>query len=207
MLKGLLILFVSFSCYIHAGSIPNEPKVLLFAGSTRKDSDNKKLIIEAARIAKKLGAQVTLIDLKDLSIPLYDGDLESEQGMPVNAIALRRLMIDSNVILIASPNYNHSPSGVLKNALDWASRSETGGSSREAFKGKTFALMCASPGKSGGVKGLPPLREIIETIGGTVIPEEVGIPQSDTAFDEKGRLKDPVLQEKLKELVQKALNI
>ena len=102
--------------------------VLIFAGSTRAESVNKKLAKEAARMAKEMGAQATVIDLKDFSIPLYDADLEAKSGMPKNAKRLRDLMIANRSIVLVSPEYNASIPAVLKNALDWASRGEKGGS-------------------------------------------------------------------------------
>ncbi|MEI8366760.1 MAG: NAD(P)H-dependent oxidoreductase [Parachlamydiaceae bacterium] len=182
-----------------------QTKVLAFAGSARTESVNKKLVYEAGRLASEMGADVTFIDLKDYPIQLYNGDLEVKEGMPGNAKHIRKLMIESQVILIASPVHNGTVSALLKNTLDWASRSEQGGSSREAFKGKVFAIMSASPGKGGGLKGLSHLRDIIEDIGGTVIPQQVGIPGAYQAFDEKGKLKDQVLRADLRNLVWIAL--
>lgn len=183
-----------------------QTKVLAFAGSTRVDSSNKKLIAEAANLAKGMGADVTLIDLKDYPIPFYNADLETSSGMPENAKRIRNLMIDSQVILIASPEYNGSLSALLKNTLDWASRNEQGGSSREAFKGKKFALMSASPGSGGGARGLGHLRTIIENVGGTVVPTQVSIPNSYQAFDEKGNLKNEAERTALMNLISQTLS-
>src|SRR5689334_4293777 len=99
-----------------------EVKVTAFAGSLRNDSFNKKMVKEAARMAEEMGAEVTFIDLKDYPMPFFDEDLERVEGMPESAKSFRRQLLSSDVILIASPDYNHSISGVLKNALDWLSR-------------------------------------------------------------------------------------
>lgn len=179
-----------------------EIKILAFAGSTREDSVNKKLVIEAADLAQQMKATTTVLDLKDYPIPFYDGDLEAEQGMPENAKHLRRLMVQSDIILIASPEYNGSLSGLLKNAIDWASRSEQGGSSREAFKGKKFVIMSASPGSSGRAKGLGHLRAILEHIGGTVMPQQVVVAGAYQAFDEQGHLKDLKVKVELQQLIE-----
>ncbi len=155
--------------------------VLVFAGSTRKDSYNKQLASIAAEVATSLGGKVTLIDLKDYPMPLYDADLEKE-GMPKNAKHFRDLMIESDLIAIAAPEYNHSIPAVLKNAIDWASRDEKGGGSKLAFKGKYFALMSASPGKGGGARGLVHLRAVLEDLGGRVIEKETIVPNAYGAF-------------------------
>ena len=186
--------------------LSGEIQVLAFAGSLRGDSFNKKLIAEAASMARQMQANVTLIDLKDYPIPFYDEDIEKREGMPQKANQLRQMMVKSDVILIASPEYNGSLSGVLKNTIDWASRSEEGSPSRDAFKGKKFAIMSASPGGGGGSRGLVHLRSILENIGGTVIPEQVIVPNAYSAFDSNGRLKDEKIKKELKDLVQAALN-
>lgn len=201
MRKLIALLFftlVSFS--LHA-----QTKVLAFAGSARENSINKKLVIEAAHIARERGADVTFIDLKDYPLALYDADCEAENGMPENAHILRNFLKNSDVILIASPEYNSSLTGLLKNIIDWASRNEQNGS-REAFKGKRFAIMSASPGLGGGAKGLIHLRTILEDLGGIVVPQQVVVPRAYQAFDEKGKLKDQKLQAELQQLIKHALH-
>lgn len=192
----ILMMSIAFSTLLSA-----ETKVLAFAASLRKDSQNKKLIKEAAFIAREQGALVTVIDLADYSMPFYDGDLEASQGMPANAKKLRQLMMQSDVILIASPEYNGSVPGLLKNAIDWASRDENGRSSRAAFQGKRFGIMSASPGKSGGKRGLVHLQAIIQDIGGTVLTKQVTVSFANSAFNEEGHLKDPQLNQELRELI------
>lgn len=201
MWKWMIVLCVAFSANLSA-----EVKVLAFAGSTREDSVNKKLVVEAAKIARQMEANVTIIDLKNYPIPFYDEDLETKEGMPIKAKQLRQLMIQSDVILIASPEYNGSLSAVLKNAIDWATRSENGGGSREAFKGKKFVIMSASPGSSGGARGLVHLRTIIENIGGTVLSQQVVVPDAYNAFDEQGYLKNEKGKKEIEQLVHTAIN-
>jgi NAD(P)H-dependent FMN reductase len=181
------------------------PKVLLFAGSLRQDSDNKKLIKETANFATQLGADVTVIDLKDYPFYFYDEDEEEISGMPENAKKIRDLMLDSQIIFIASPNYNNSFPAIVKNILDWTSRNEEAEASREAYKGKTFALMSAGYGPKGGVKGLPHLRAVIANIGGNVMKQEFGVPDAYDAFDEQGLLIDSELKAKLLKFVENTL--
>ena len=189
-------------CALLSISLSAELKILALAGSTRADSVNNKLVTNASKLARQEGAHVTLIDLKDFPLPFYDADFEKERGMPQNARKLRQLMMQNEVIFIASPEYNDSVSGVLKNTIDWASRNETGGSSRDAFKGKRFVIMSASPSAKGGINGLNHLKAIIESIGGEVIPKYVVVPNAYSAFDPQGNLKDPQKKEELQEIIR-----
>lgn len=178
-----------------------ELKVLAFAGSTRSDSYNKKLVCDAAAIARQMGATVTIIDLKDYPMPFYDADLEATQGMPKNGKAFRDLLLQSDAVIIATPEYNASIPAVLKNAIDWASRTEAGGGSREAFAGKTFAIMSASPGNGGGSRALVHLRNIIEALGAPVVPRQVSIPSAHQYFAGSERPENPQLKEEVELLV------
>lgn len=201
MLKWILVTCLACAAPLMA----TEKKVLAFSGSLRDDSVNKKLIAEATKVATQMGAQVKFIELKDYSIPFYDGDLESESGMPENAKRLRNLFIESDAIIIASPEYNSSISGVLKNAIDWMSRGEDGKFSKDAFKGKVFAIMSASPSSFGGSRGLDHLRTIIQSAGGQVIAEQTTIPNAYEAFTSQGSLKNPTQQEQLKQEIVKMM--
>lgn len=168
------------------------PKILAFAGSTRTDSYNKQLVRVAAAAARAAGAEVTLLDLRDLPLPLFDGDFETEHGLPDNAKKLKALLRDHDGFLIASPEYNSSLTAVLKNALDWASRSETDDEpALAAYRGKTAALLSASPGALGGLRGLVHLRSILGNIGVIVLPDQVALPKAHEAFDAAGQLKEP----------------
>jgi NAD(P)H-dependent FMN reductase len=99
-----------------------KPKILVFAGSLRRDSFNKKLAKIASQAAEKAGAEVTYIDLKDYPLPIYDAEIEEGEGIPENALKLKELFWKHDGFIIASPEYNSSISGVLKNVIDWASR-------------------------------------------------------------------------------------
>lgn len=201
MIKWVIGIFCIFGSFLQAEEI----KVLIFAGSTRKESFNKKLALEAADIARKDGAKVTVINLEDYPMPFYDADLERTQKMPQNGKKFRDLMIQNDVIIIASPEYNASVSAVLKNDIDWASRGESGGSSRDAFKGKTFVLMSTSLGKGGGARGLNHLRDILNDVGANVMEQQLSVPNANNAFDAKGRLKDPKMRDQLQLLINSAL--
>lgn len=198
--------FIFIACLAFTGAAIADVKVLAIAGSTRAASINKKLLTEAADMAQKLGAEVTIVNLNDYPMPFFDEDLEKEHGMPAKAKQLRKQMIQSNVILIASPEYNGSLPAVLKNMIDWASRSEKGEGSREAFLGKTFVIMSTSPGQGGGARVLGHLRTIIENVGGKVIEQQVAVPNGYAAFDAQGHLIDAALKASLEQAVKSAVS-
>lgn len=177
------------------------PKVLVFAGSTRQDSYNKKLALLAAEAAKAAGANVTHIDLRDFPMPLYDGDLEATSGLPENARRFKDLLLANQGMVIASPEYNSSISAVLKNAIDWASRPTAGEKPLECFHGKVAALLSASPGALGGLRGLLVLRMLLGNIGTIVLPTQIAIAKAQEAFDENGRLKDKKQQGSVQRLM------
>lgn len=164
-------------------------KLLMFAGSARKASTNKQLAALAARSAKEAGAEVTLIDLAEFDMPIYNGDIEAETGLPENAKRLKQLFVEHDGFFIASPEYNSSIPAVLKNALDWISRPHTENEpGLWAYNGKVAAIGSVAPGALGGLRGLVPLRMMLGNIGVTVVPSQVAIPNGFTAFDEDGAL-------------------
>jgi NAD(P)H-dependent FMN reductase len=165
-------------------------RILAFAGSARRESFNRRLITIAANGARQAGADVTLIELHDYPLPLFDQDFEAEQGLPTNALALKKLFLDHDGLLISSPEYNSSITPLLKNTIDWVSRSSPGETSLAAYKGKAAALMAASPGRLGGLRGLVHVRSILSNIGVLVLPDQVAVSQADQAFADDGRLRD-----------------
>ena len=183
------------------------PRILAFAGSTRSGSFNKKLIAIGAAAAREAGAEVTLLDLRDLALPLYDGDLEAESGLPEGAKRLKGLMIPSAGLLIASAEYNSGYSAVLKNAIDWASRPAPGEPSLAAFNGKVAGLLSASPGALGGLRGLAALRSVLGSIGVLVLPEQATVPKADAAFDAQGRLTDAKTAEKVALVARRVVEV
>ncbi len=169
----------------------NQPKITAFAGSTRAGSFNKQLLAIAAEAARAAGAEVTVVELRELALPLFDQDLEAASGLPEGARKFKVLLRASDGFLIASPEYNSSVTGVLKNAIDWASRAESDDEPPlAAFRGKSAALFAASPGALGGLRGLVHLRSILGNIGVLVLPDQVCIPVAHEAFDAAGQLKD-----------------
>jgi len=165
------------------------PRILAFAGSTRSDSWNKKLIKVAVEGARAGGAEVTLIDLRDFPLPLFDQDLEAA-GFPETAKKLKQLFLQHQGLLISSPEYNSSISGVLKNAIDWVSRPEPGEASLACFTDKVAGLVSASIGALGGLRGLVHLRAILGNIKVLVLPDQVAVSKAQDAFNPDGTLKD-----------------
>jgi NAD(P)H-dependent FMN reductase len=176
------------------------PKILAFAGSTRQESFNKKLVKIAAAGAQAAGAVVTFLDLRDLPLPQYDQDLEDKEGLPSNARKLKDLMLAHDGFLIAAPEYNSSISGVLKNAIDWASRPVPKESPLACFVGKVAAIMSASPGALGGLRGRVAVRSIFENLGTLVVPDHIAIGKAGAAVIEKGLLADPKMEGFVKKL-------
>ncbi|MCM0590740.1 MAG: NAD(P)H-dependent oxidoreductase [Gloeotrichia echinulata CP02] len=185
----------------------SKPKILAFAGSTRIDSYNKKLVKIAAAGAQAAEVEVTYLDLRDLPLPLFDEDLEAQEGLPANARTFKDLLISHQGLLIASPEYNSSLTAVLKNAIDWASRPSANEAPLAAFTDKVAAIMSASPGPLGGLRGLSPLRSILGNIGVLVLPNQVAVPKAYEAFNADGSLKAPQQQESVEKLGKNLANI
>ena len=170
-------------------------RILAFAGSARKGSYNKQLVSIAALGAREAGATVTEIDLADYPMPLFDQDLEREQGMPEHARRFKGLLIEHDALLIASPEYNSAFSPLLKNAIDWASRAEKEGEAPLlAYKGKTAAIMAAAAAGYGGLRGLVFLRMLLANIGVTVLAGQQVIAHAPKAFNEDGSLVEEAKQ-------------
>ena len=178
----------------------NNPRILAFAGSLRRDSWNKKLARVAAEGARTAGAEVTLLDLTDLPLPVFNEDLERDEGTPANATRLKELMVAHHGLLIASPEYNSSVTAALKNAIDWASRNAKGEPPLVAFQGKVAALCAASPGQLGGLRGLVTLRSILSNIGVVVLPQQVALPKAHELFAPTGELSDASRDAQVKKL-------
>jgi NAD(P)H-dependent FMN reductase len=164
-------------------------RILAFAGSSRTGSFNQKLLAVAVRGARAAGAEVAGVDLRELALPLFDGDLEA-QGVPPNVLELKRLMHAHQGFLIASPEYNTSITPLLKNALDWASRAAPGEKPLACFEGKVAAVVSASPGPFGGVRSAIAVRTLLANIRVLVVPETASIARAHEAFDPEGELID-----------------
>lgn len=180
--------------------MPHTPRILAFAGSARNGSFNHRLVQVAVAGARAAGAEVTVLNLKDHPLPLFDQDLEQEQRSPENVTKIKQLFLEHDGLLIASPEYNSSITPLLKNTIDWVSRSSEGESPLAAYNGKVAALMAASPGGLGGLRGLVHVRSILSNIGVIVLPDQIAVSRAFEAFDEEGQLKDEKQQARVQGL-------
>jgi NAD(P)H-dependent FMN reductase len=143
---------------------------------------------------------VTELRLRDLPLPVYDADLETRDGMPANAAKPKELLKAHQGLLIASPEYNSSLSAALKNAIDWASRKAADEPPLACFRHRTAAIMAASPGAVGGLRGLAQLRAILANIQVLVLPDQKVIPNAHEAFNDDGTFEDAAHQEAVEKI-------
>ncbi len=167
-----------------------KPSILAFSGSLREGSFNQQVVNIAADGARKAGTDVTVIHLRELPLPVYDADLETESGLPDNARTFKELMKAHQGFLIASPENNSTLSAALKNVIDWASRPDGDETPLVCFKDKTAVIMAASPGALGGLRGLNHLRAILTSIGVLVLPDQKAIPKVHAGLGNDGALTD-----------------
>lgn len=166
-------------------------KILVIPGSARRDSINRKLAAAAANIAGEWGAQTDVVGPEDLDLPLFDQDLEDASGLPAAARSLKERFIEADGLLFVSPEYNSSITPLMKNIIDWVSRSEKEDEPPlSAYRGKTAALLAASPGALGGLRGLVHLRSILGNIGVVVTPTQFALASASGKFAEDGTLTD-----------------
>ena len=176
-------------------------KILAFAGSLRSASFNRKLLAIAEE-AIRGQAEIDHLDLREVAMPLYDGDLEAQDGPPPGARLFKERIAAAGALLIATPEYNHSVPGTLKNAIDWASRPPD-----NPFRGKVTLLMGASPGPYGAVRGVLAVRQALTALFAVVLPQTVQVAKAGEAFDEAGRLKDPKLQAQVEKACAELLRV
>ena len=161
------------------------PRILAFSGSARRESLNKKLLASVVAATRAAGGDVTVVDFKELPIPMYEGDLEEEQGIPANAQKLIDLIRQHDGLLIASPEYNSQMTPLLKNAIDWCTRAD-----ENPLEGKIAAVVSASPGMFGGIRSLTLARQLLIHLGCVVVPVQCVLPQAHKAFEPDGSLKE-----------------
>ena len=166
-------------------------KLLIFAGSTRLHSFNRKLAAASASLARAAGAEVTHVELANFDVPMYNADLEAG-GTPADVIRLKQLMFDHPAWIICSPEYNGSYTALLKNTLDWVSSPVKGdpewSSGTKPFQGKVVGLLSASPGALGGLRSLGHLAPLLLNLECWVTPCNYSLGQAGQAFDAQGHL-------------------
>ena len=166
-------------------------RVLVFAGSLRRGSLNSRLADLAAAVVEEKGGTVDRAHMADFDCPSYDADVERGSGVPAEAQRLRDRLVAADAFIIASPEYNASMPGCLKNAIDWASRIRP-----QPFNGRQGMLLSASPSMAGGNRGLWSLRVPLEHLGARLYPDMFSLAQAHEAFDDAGRIAATVLQER-----------
>jgi chromate reductase len=168
-------------------------RILILVGSLRKDSYNRALTRAAAQLAPSGVSTETFDELG--ALPFYDGDLEAA-GNPTIVDDLRRAIVDADALLIATPEYNGATSGVLKNALDWASRGPV-----KILAGKPVAVMGASTGGSAAQGAIDSVARILRRTRSDVLDHVVAVPFAAKAFDDDMALVDPAVRAAVAELV------
>ncbi len=185
--------------------------LLAISGSARKGSLNGRLLAAAAQAAASRGAQVETIDLRDLALPLYDGDLEKSAGVPAGARRLRDALQAADGVLLATPEYNGFPTPLLVNSFDWLSRLQAEGTAPAglaATAGKPLGLLSASPGLLGGLRSLNFTRQYLSmAIAMMPVPQQFALPKAHEAFDDVGVLKDAKQQASLEAVVTALMRV
>ena len=184
------------------------PSLLVFAGSTRQQSFNRKLAHAAAAIARDAGASVTLMELSDFDIPLYNADLEAH-GTPADVIRLKEILWQHPVWIICSPEYNGSYTALLKNTIDWASSPVKGDpdwqDGGKSFRGKVVGMLSASPGALGGLRSQSHLAPLLTNLECWLAPKAFALGQAGSAFDDQGALVQETQRERVRAVVNQVL--
>lgn len=182
-------------------------RILVIPGSLRTGSLNARLASVAIGELSRADVEVTRLSLADYPLPIYDGDLEAQSGVPENAVRLKRMIAAHHGVLLVTPEYNSAPPPLLKNAIDWVSRvQDPGERAGDVFRDRAFALAAASAGKLGGARCLAALRLILTGCRALVIPNQLALSFADQAYDDQDRLKNPAdaaaLQAMVRQLIE-----
>lgn len=175
-------------------------RILVFSGSARTESFNKRLARLAAESVQRHGGEATFVDLRDYPMPLYDGDLEQASGVPEHARRMQALLAEHQGLVVASPEYNGFITPLLKNTLDWISRPDGDQSGLALYQGRVACVVSASPGGFGGMRSLTLARQLLTNLGVTVLPDQLAVPRANQAFDEQGRFTDDATQRRLDQI-------
>lgn len=186
-------------------------RVLAMAGSSRRGALSARLRDAAAGVLRAQGAMVEGLDLRELDLPVYDGDLEERHGVPEGVRRLRDALMQADAVLFVTPEYNGFPTPLALNAWDWLSRLGNEGDKPAGLavtSGKPLALLSSSPGALGGMRALGLMRQFL---GGTfqmlVLPQQVALMKASEAFDDAGALKDARQQRSVDQLAGELLRL
>ncbi|MBB6612636.1 NAD(P)H-dependent oxidoreductase [Pontibacter sp. Tf4] len=169
-------------------------RLLVFSASLRQDSLNTKLARLAAEVIRKNGGTVDFASMETFDCPSFNQDLEVDNYHPEGAIAFRERILSNDAFIIASPEYNGSMPGIIKNVIDWTSRFRP-----QPFNQHHALLMSASPSMAGGNRGLWSLRIPLEHLGTRVYPDMFSLATAHQAFDSEGKLKDETLAKRFED--------
>jgi len=182
-------------------------KILVIPGSLRTGSLNARLAAAIAHELAQSGADVSRIALSDFPLPIYDGDLQAQSGVPKHAVNLKRMIGTHHGVLIVTPEYNSSVPALVKNTIDWVSRVQDPHETRgQVFRERVFAIAAASGGRLGGTRALAALRLILTACHATVVPNQLALSFADHAYDEMDHLKHPADIEALQALVRQLID-
>ena len=177
-------------------------RILSFAGSSRAGSLTQTLLAFTAAQVRAAGGEVTEVDLRALDLPIYDGDLERERGLPDGAVRFRQMVKEHPALLIGVTEYNGGVTPLLKNAIDWASRPHGDEPNLSAIRGKVVGMVSCSAGLLGGSRAQAHLRQSFQVMGCLLVPETVTVPHAETAF-ENGEPKDAGVREFVRVFAQR----
>lgn len=183
-------------------------KLLVFAGSTRQHSFNRRLAQVTAGMARDAGADVTLLELSDFDIPLYNADLEA-RGTPADVLRLKQVLFDHPAWIVCSPEYNGSYTALLKNTIDWASSPVKGDpvwqDGTRSFRGKVVGMLSASPGALGGLRSQSHLAPLLINLECWLAPKAFALGQAGSAFDDSGALVQEAHRERVRGVIEQVL--
>jgi chromate reductase len=178
------------------GLLPEPVRFLVFSASLRPASLNSRLSGLAGDTIAANGGEVDVASMRDFDSPSYNHDVQDAEGFPAGAEEFRRRLEDNDAFVVASPEYNASMPGLLKNAIDWVSRY-----SPQPFNERHGLLLSASPSMVGGNRGLWALRVPFEHLGARIYPDMFSLAQAHNAFDVDARIADPRLQERFERTI------
>lgn len=183
-------------------------QLLVFAGSTRQQSFNRRLAHATATIARKAGAQVTLLELSEFDIPMYNADLEA-QGTPADVLRLKQILWEHPAWIICAPEYNGSYTALLKNTIDWASSPVPSHpewrDGPRSFRGKVVGMLSASPGALGGLRSQSHLAPLLINLECWLAPQAFALGDAGSAFDDQGALVQAAHRDRVRAVVDQVL--
>jgi chromate reductase, NAD(P)H dehydrogenase (quinone) len=183
-------------------------KVLVFAGSTRIASHNRKLAREVAGLVRTAGAEVTHLELGEYDVPMYNADLEAK-ATPADVMKLKKLFYEHPAWLVCTPEYNASYPALVKNTLDWLSSPVKGdpvwNDDFRFSRGKVVGVLSASPGALGGLRSQSHLIPLLLNLQCWVAPQTYALGRAGDAFDEQGRLKEEAARKRVHAVIDQVL--